>query len=296
MSLSDKIFNAVKGQPPPTPFQDRTGVHPPPPDTVQNVVDNQPKQTQFKGNTGVIPGASAANAKNPEEVVPDLSNRANFLRNPFTMDCVSWRKSQKKIVFRCNPNKIGYEWPIRGATQNVKSGKVFYWWRNKAKQSHFDLPIITFGFQSGNIAILSRKGAEIPEDLKSIPPKGGFASELDVYMPEGLDNFYHFMSLVDETKILTPSGNPNFVTITHHSEVFPSLILTGFFDPSTPITVSESTEDTAHITWEAKFLVHYSEPRFNSASFAKTFSQYFTNQRNLLKGTNNDANNKSTGF
>jgi len=196
------------------------------------------------------------------EIAPDQTNRTTMFRTPFIMDCVSWRKkSRKQIVFRCNPNKVDYEWPIRGATQNVKSGKVFYWWRNKDKGSHFDLPAITFGFQSGNIMVLKDNF-----DPKQSP---------DLYVPEGLDNFYQFMSIVDEKKMLD-DGTPNFITITHHSAIFPNLQLIGFFDPSSPITVSESVDEPSLITWSAKFLVHNSEPRFNNAQFAKAFSTKFT--------------------
>jgi hypothetical protein len=199
----------------------------------------------------------------------DQLNRTTMFRTPFIMDCVSWRKqSRKSIVFRCNPNKVDYEWPIRGATQNVKSGKVFYWWRNKDKGSHFDLPAITFGFQSGNIMVLSDNN-----DPNQSPT---------LYTPEGLDNFYQFMSIIDEKKMLD-DGTPNFITIVHHSAIFPNLSLTGFFDPSSPITVAESVEDPSLISWSAKFLVHTSTPRFNSAQFAKAFSQKFTdgNYNNL---------------
>ena len=196
-----------------------------------------------------------------DQLSPDKANRTHMFRTPFVMDCVSWRRQNRKsIVFRCNPNKVDYEWPIRGATQNVKSGKVFYWWRNKDKKSHFDLPSVTFGFQSGNIVVLSDNF-----DPRQAPT---------MYVPEGLDNFHQFMSIVDEVKMLD-DGTPNFITISHHSAIFPDLSLTGFFDPSSPITVSESAEDPSLFSWSGKFLVHTSEPRFNSKNFQKHFGLVF---------------------
>jgi hypothetical protein len=223
--------------------------------------------TSIDPASGLLTPAATRQQSNATDV--QTVNRSHFFRSPFTMDCVSWRlEKRKSIIFRCNPNKVDYEWPIRGATQNVKSGKVFYFWRNKDKRSHFDLPAVTFGFQSGNIVVLSDNF-----DPNESPK---------LYVPEGLDNFHQFMSIVDEKKMLS-DGTPNFITITHHSAIFPNLSLTGFFDPSSPITVSESVEEPSLITWSGKFLVHTSEPRFNSAAFAKTFGTVFMTTRNYVK-------------
>ena len=146
----------------------------------------------------------------------DAENRASEKRNPFIM-YTELRKSQsqtRKLIFRCNPSGIAYSHPQRGATQDVKNGKVFYFWRQKkaGSLSHWDLPAITFSFKSGNIRPMIEEGDQ-------------------VYLPEGLDNFYEFMSILDEEKQLK-DGSPNFVVIEHHSNIYPSLILRGFFDPA----------------------------------------------------------------
>lgn len=231
---------------------------PSPTEQIRNAIKGD--STALTPQTSTKPPTSASTPDN--QLAPDQSNRTALFRIPFTMDCVSWRKeSRKSIIFRCNPNKVDYEWPIRGATQNVKSGKVFYWWRNKEKGSHFDLPAVTFSFQSGNIMVLKDNF-----DPQKSP---------DLYTPEGLDNFYQFMSIIDEKKMLD-DGTPNFITINHHSAIFPNLSLTGFFDPSSAITVSESVDEPSLITWSAKFLVHTSVPRFNNAQFAQAFAKTFS--------------------
>ena len=187
----------------------------------------------------------------------DNSSRATHARTPFEMDCVTWRKKKKKIVFRCNPSDYNISFPSRGSTQNVKSGKVFYWWKNSIKNSHFDLPDITFTFQTGNIVPILGEGDAM-------------------YVPSGLNNFYEFMSLIDEDKMLA-DGTPNFITIQHHSAAFPNLTLTGFFDPSKGVGIKETAGDSV-LTWDHSFFIHDSIPKMNSASFASAFQNKFLSQ------------------
>jgi hypothetical protein len=229
-----------------------------------------PGKTQTDSNGNVAPAPDSTNQKSnagTDSASRQASNRATFFRTPFTMDCLSWRQQTpaKSIVFRCNPNSAAFEWPIRGATQKIKSGNIYYWWRNRDKGSHFDVPTVTFGFQSGNIAVMKYFGQSQKEQPQ-------------VYLPKGLDNFYQFMALYDEKKILA-DGTPNFVTITHHSQTFPNLTLTGFFDVGTPVTITDNTDNISEVSWSAKFFIHTSSPRFNSANFAQTFGTVFENYK-----------------
>ena len=186
-------------------------------------------------------------------------NRANFFRIPFVLDCVKWRQEtiKRKLVFKCNPSDVNFSFPLRGATQKVKIGMVFYWWKNAIRNSHFDVPVVTFTFQSGNV----------------VPMRGNNPDTL--YIPEGVDNYYEYMSLIDEDRMLS-DGTPNFVYIQHNSAIFPSLQLTGFFDPSRETTVKETAGD-GHFSWEGAFFVHDSTPAFNSGNFAQQFKTIFTN-------------------
>jgi hypothetical protein len=215
--------------------------------------------------------AATAGSTNNSNV--DSENRAlQLFRTPFIMSCKSWDNAtpKRKIVFRCNPGQVNYEFTQRGGTQDVKSGKVFYFWRNRDKQSHWDLPSFTFHFQSGNIRPMIEKGD-------------------DVYLPEGLNNFYTYMDLIDEVKLL-PDGSPNWITIVHHSNIFPSLYLEGFFDPATPLTFDETAEAASLVEWQGKFLIHYSNPAFNSTSFSN-FSNIF---KSTWRGNSSVTQNRSS--
>ena len=100
----------------------------------------------------------------------------------------------------------------------------------------------------------------------------------EAYVPEGLDNFYQYMSLFDEVKVMPtkaegatiPSelaGTPNWVTIEHHSNIFPNLRMEGFFDPAGPLEFSEKADDAPLVTWTHTFFIHRSVPSFNTAAF-----------------------------
>lgn len=191
----------------------------------------------------------------------DNLSRADWYRTPFQMDCVSWQKEGRKIVFRCNPEDVHMSWPQRGSTQDVKVGKVFYWFRNPLKKSHYQTPIFTFTFQTGNIVPIRTNSSNVEEPL---------------YIPSGVDNFLEFMSLHDEVKILA-DGTPNFIRINHHSALFPNLTLIGFFDATKDIAIKETAGDSV-IKWEGTFFCHDSIPSFNSSSWHTTFRTYFTNR------------------
>jgi len=225
----------------------------------------------------ILAEVSKQRTANQEARENDQLNRAGKGRVPFQL---TTRKrladsDQRVLVFRCNPGDISYEHPQRGATQDVKTGKVFYYWRNRTKKSHWDLPAITFTFQSGNIrpiVITKTEGVVV-----------GVGSN-QTFEPEGIQNFYEYMSIYDEEKVLSTgvnAGSPNFVIIRQHSYIYPNLLLEGFFDPTQPISYTESSKESPMITWQGRFLVHDSFPPFNSLAFQKTFGTQFLSGVNI---------------
>ncbi len=98
--------------------------------------------------------------------------------------------------------------------------------------------------------------------LKKIPDP----SETAPVVPEGLNNFYEFLQLVDEQKILnTPGqeGDINFVYIVYNSRIFPNLTLSGLFTPD-GVSWTDTADDPNNInSWTANFTVYDSFPRLN---------------------------------
>jgi hypothetical protein len=158
--------------------------------------------------------------------------------NPFPAEKVSEPKS---IKFRCNPSDVSWSMPQRSVEQKTKAGTVLHTWNDNDRKTYFDEPVLTFQLQSGNILP--------PRSI--LNPRG--------VVPEGLNNFYEFMSLVDEVKVLD-DGRANLCYIDYNSLIFPSIRLWGFWQPS-GISFSDSAENHAQVnSWSASFTVYKSFP------------------------------------
>jgi hypothetical protein len=165
------------------------------------------------------------------------SNIPDFV-NPLATRGVS---EPKAIKFRCNPSDVSWKMPQRSVEQKTKAGTVLHTWNDNSRKTYFDEPILTFKLQSGNIlptrSILNPRGT----------------------VPEGLNNFYEFMSLVDEVKVLD-DGRANLCYIDYNSLIFPSIRLWGFWQPS-GISFSDSAVNHAQVNeWSASFTVYKSFP------------------------------------
>jgi len=131
--------------------------------------------------------------------------------------------------------------PQRSVEQKTKAGTVLHVWNDQTRNSYFDEPTLTFNLQSGNIL----PTRSILEPRGSITP--------------GLNNFYEFMSLVDEVKVLD-DGRANLCYIDYNSLVFPKIRLWGFWQPS-GISFSDKAENHAQVNnWTASFTVYKSFP------------------------------------
>lgn len=186
-------------------------------------------------------------------------NRTDF---EWEMGCISWqgggsafgplqegevRTPAKAIKFRCNPSDITWSMTQRSQEQKTKAGTVLHVWNDHDRKTYFNEPVITLNLQSGNI----------------LPVRNIFEPSNPV-VPDGLSNFYEFMALVDEVKVLD-NGRANLVYIDYNSLIFPKIRLWGFFTPN-GISFSDKASNPAQVnSWTASFTVYKSEPNLGRA-------------------------------
>jgi len=217
----------------------------------------------------------AINAKINDSSQADLKDSGRHpLRDKdsaFTMSRISWDEGGSKgtpkgtkLVFRVNPNEVSFSMKIRSVHQDVKHGKVYYYWRNTTNKkrgvTHFYEPEVSFNFQSGNIRPIVNVGDA-------------------VYLPENLDNFFLFLKLMDEDPLY--GNQPNFVRIRYHSNIFPNILLEGFFEPETSWVDSAENPSSVN-SWSARFIVHSSIPALSKGGY-EALKTMFTNELNGSK-------------
>jgi hypothetical protein len=135
----------------------------------------------------------------------------------------------------------------RSQEQKTKAGTVLHVWNDHDRKTYFNEPVITMNLQTGNI----------------LPVRNIFEPTTPV-VPDGLDNFYEFMALVDEVKVLD-DGRANLVYIDYNSLIFPKIRLWGFFTPN-GISFSDKSSNPATVnSWTASFTVYKSEPNLGRA-------------------------------
>jgi len=176
-------------------------------------------------------------------------NRQDF---EWEMGCISWQQpknpeDRKAIKFRVNPSDVSWSMAQRSQEQKTKAGTVLHVWNDRDRKTYFDEPVITLNLQSGNIL-----------------PVRNILEPLTPSVPEGLCNFYEFMALVDEVKVLD-DGRANLVYIDYNSLIFPRIRLWGFFTPN-GITFSDNASNPAQVSaWTASFTVYKSLPSLGRA-------------------------------
>jgi hypothetical protein len=158
----------------------------------------------------------------------------------------------KYILFWSGPQNTTWTFQQRGVTQQTRTGYIAHYWLDNKRTTFFDDPSVSFTFQTGNIM-------PVREAVRA----DGTASL--IFLPPGLLDYYDFFSLLDEPKILS-SGRPNFVNIVYHSLLYPTILLRGFFEPESPITVTEDAQKPASVTWAATFRVSQSNPPLHDGS------------------------------
>ena len=187
-------------------------------------------------------------------------------RRPFVFTCNRWislkNKESKVILWNANPSSVSWRMAIRATEQKTRRGTVLHVWRDKIRGTYFDEPVLTFNLQVGNIIpVITRAGEN--------------GQIVDASMPRGLQNFYEFLNLLDEEKIIIKGdkkGQPNFVYIIYNSMIFPVITLMGFFDPG-GVSFDDTSENPNTVSsLTASFTVYRTEPHFsNAAGLAQLF-------------------------
>lgn len=213
------------------------------------------------------------------EAVNDLANESSSLQNveqslarsnrpdirtPWTMTTVQNQKEGGQgMQWYCNPSDVTWNLPQRTTVAKTNSGTVLHVWRNTARNTFYDEPRISINFQSGNI----------------IPVKDGNSK----VRAGGMSNFYQFMQLVDSPKI-TDDGRANYVIIGYRSNLFPSLTVQGWFDPSGLKFTDGSDNPNQVNSWSAEFIVLETIPKLsNSQLYTLANSQLTRVYDNELK-------------
>lgn len=184
---------------------------------------------------------------NEETKKEDLGETLNFVRIPFTMTCDSWQKRTppEYIIFRTNPMEAGWELALRASEQKTRLGTILHVWKDNARKTFFDEPIIDFTFQSGNI-------------IPVLNEDGRFVAS------SGVKNFYKFIELIDEQKT-QENGEANMIHIMYSSTVFPIMVLSGLFSPA-GMSWPDSSDNPFNHTWKARFTVRRTFPKLGSDS------------------------------
>lgn len=197
----------------------------------------------------------------PESRLPTvITTAAHLLEN---------RDDQKeRRVINCWANPSGVDWtaPRREALQKVKAGSIRYSWRKRGrtkgsgagstsntpkKETYYDELQVRFTFQSGNILA-------VPDSVnyQNVPP--------------GLDDFYLFLGLLNEPKLLE-DGRENWHIVIHTSPVFPTIFLKGWFTPD-GVTWAEAADSGFGLQWQATMEVHQTVPAiYDPSALRKMF-------------------------
>lgn len=234
---------------------------------------------------------------------PIYSNR---VRTPFILTCQKWILQQRYLIAAVNPSEVTWQLPQRAAAQKTRVGEIVHYWPDRFRGTFFDEPQLSITFQSGNIMPMrtkpfvqvkghTRQHVYVPyfhqakrrgEGTNFIQGQRSFDTVNEVKVPKlqpdpeettptippGLNNFYEFIELVDEQKILS-NGEVNFVYIMYNSRIFPNMTLAGLFTPGQGLSWTDSANDPNQINaWTAGFTVYDSFPRLNDkAALIKMF-------------------------
>lgn len=207
----------------------------------------------FETETGLI--STQFGRHYPDERLPTvITTAAHLLEN---------RDDQtERRIINCWANPSGVDWtaPRREALQKVKAGSIRYSWRkrgrtrgsgasgtdnNASRETYYDELTVRFTFQSGNILA-------VPGSIN------------EGAVPPGLDDFYLFLGLLNERKLLD-DGRENWHVVIHTSPVFPTIFLKGWFTPD-GVTWAESTDSGFGLQWQATMEVHQTIPAIHDPS------------------------------
>lgn len=159
------------------------------------------------------------------------------------------------IVWYANPKSVDWSISQRGMESKTKSGTVLHIWRDRLRKTDYEDPKIVMTFQSGSI-IPGYTNATDSNILAGAP---------DAPLSQGLNNFYQFLQLIDASKI--KNGQANLIHILYNSRIFPSMVISGFFDPQSVIKFTDNADQPFTITgWSSTFTIYRTVPAYNKWS------------------------------
>ena len=245
------------------------------------VGDDVKSELTLRGDLGATDRLAASQA--------GANQTSNMPRNPFILTCQQWIEDERYIIASVNPSDVQWRLPQRAAAQKTRVGEIVHYWRDRFRGTFYDEPQLSITFQSGNIMPMRtkplvktgiRQEFETPvyrvadvgdgrgqayqiRETITVPKLG--PDEESVTVPPGLDNFYEFLQLVDEQKILD-NGDINYVYIIYNSRIFPNITLAGLFTPEGVSWADSAGEPNQINGWSATFTVYDSYPRLNDKS------------------------------
>jgi hypothetical protein len=161
------------------------------------------------------------------------------------------------IMWAANPKSVTWQISQRGSESKNKSGTVLHVYRDRIRQSDYDDPKLNIQFQSGSILPQLNNATNPSTKPGDTPPDG---------ISYGLNNFYQFLQLVDQPKI-SSTGDANVIHILYRSRIFPSIVITGFFDPQVVVQFTDDSQNPAQINgWSANFTVYSTTPKLKKFS------------------------------
>lgn len=150
------------------------------------------------------------------------------------------------IYWAASPKQVTWQVNQRAAEEKNKSGTVLHVWRDRSRGTDYDDPKIQITFQSGSI-------------LPTLSPSGQTIAP-------GLNNFYQFLELVDQSKIAA-NGEPNVIHILYRSAIFPAMVITGMFDPQMVVQFTDNSDNPWKVdSWTANFTIYSTSPKLRSFS------------------------------
>lgn len=169
------------------------------------------------------------------------------------------------IYWTASPKQVTWNVSQRASEDKNKSGTVLHVWRDRTRGTDYDDPKINIQFQSSSIMPTLNQGTT------NIAP--------------GLNNFYQFLELVDQSKI-SVNGEPNTIHILYRSNIFPSMVITGLFDPQMVVQFTDNSDNPWKVeSWSANFTIYSTIPKFRSFSDLKQMFQAAPPRLNNNKAT-----------
>lgn len=205
----------------------------------------------------------------------NLLGNGNLGRVPMVMATETMVAQGRYLLFYAGPDNAQWDFKMRGSVQETASGTIQHYFKDPLRNTFFNEPEITFGFQSGTILPIRITDRQAKQAASTAAGPGLSPASFTVTaLPFGLLNFYEFLELLDQKKTQT-DGRINPVYILYSSNVFPRIILRGYFLPNG--TQFTENMEGADVKWTSTFKVMSTYPRFQSAdSLARSWREIQT--------------------